>query len=127
MISQPTMDQLMKMMAYCNEYSFVIPSYNLKIPEQIVVSDYRPEKVFRLLRSGFMSYSGTGGQPQSKFPNVYIGGIKLEQPWIDRAYIALRTKIEEKIKTKANNSRLSRTRELLLKFNDLEFLVNKTS
>ena len=119
---QPTIDQLIQMMQFINEYSIVIPHYNLKLPDQATGYNFRPEKSFRLLRTGLMTYSGNGGDPKSKYPDITIGGITLPQPWIDRAYIHIVERIKEKLSSKIKRSKVNRLPELLLRFGGLNFL-----
>src|ERR1700733_1554887 len=103
MIFQPTIVELIQMMKYLNIWSFVIPSYNMKLPEQADGGNYRSEKVFRLLRSGLMNYNGSGDFTAGK-ADVHVGGIVLTQPWIDRAYIYLTKAIHIKVKKKTEHS-----------------------
>src|SRR5271165_6229935 len=120
---QPTIDHLKKMMEFCNDYSFVIPSYNLNLPPEASGVNYRPEKIFRLLRSGFMSYSGTGfSSTKGKLSDINVGGIPLTQQWIDRAYIFLSAKVKEKTKAKAGACKIKYIDQLLLRFGGCEFL-----
>src|SRR5579871_6525664 len=71
---QPTIIQLIQMMQYLNIWSFVIPSYNLQLPPEADGGNYRSEKIFRLLRSGLMNYSGSGDFTAGK-ADVHVGGI----------------------------------------------------
>jgi hypothetical protein len=118
--SQPTINQLIRMMEFCDEYSFIIPSYNLVIPEEAMGSKFRVETTFRLLRSGFMTYSGSSGK--GKIADINVGGIRLPQPWIDRAYILLSRRVKDKVKEKAIGCKMEHIQELLLRFGKVEFL-----
>lgn len=120
MTAQPTMQQLQKMMEFCNEYSFIIPSYNLVLPEQATGKNFRTEMTFRLLRSGFMTYSGSN--VQNRTADINVGGILLTQPWIDRAYILLASKVKNKIKEKTKDCKMEHIPELLLRFGGVGFL-----
>lgn len=122
MSDQPTIKQLIKMMEFIGEYSFIIPSYNLPLPIEADGENYRPEKVFRLLRSGLMSYSGSGGMPKGVLPDINRGGIKPTQQWIDRAYIFLIKKVQLRITTKTAQCKMEHIQELLLRFNGLDFI-----
>jgi len=120
-VGQPTIKQLVKMMEFCNEYSFVIPSYNLVLPEEATGSNFRSSSVFRLLRSGFMTYSGFGGA-NKRIADINIGGIPLPQQWIDRAYIFLSEQVKLKTKEKAVGWNMKHIPELLLKFGGCDFI-----
>ena len=126
MSTQPTVDQLVKMMEFCGDYSIVIPSYNLPLPEEISPSQFRSEKVFRLLRSGIMNYAGTNGYPRGNTQDVYIGGIKMQQAWIDRTYIFLVEKVKKRLNEKVgrNDSQMEHIKELLLRFGGCEFVID---
>ena len=118
-VGQPTIKQLVKMMEFCNEYSFIIPSYNLVFPEEATGANYRSTAVFRLLRSGFMTYSGCGADGRM---TINIGGIPLPQPWIDRAYIFLSERVKLRIKEKTIDWSMKHIPELMLKFSGCDFI-----
>jgi hypothetical protein len=120
---EPTIQQLDLMMDYLKLRSFVIPSYSMSFPTDIADFLYRPEKVFRLIWGGTMTYSGTGSKGNISLADVHIGGIKLTQPWIDRAYIHLVDLVTKDIERKIGNPpSFPRIGELLLRFHKLEFI-----
>jgi len=118
---QPTIKELISMMKFLNEYSFIIPSYSLVLPKEATGANYRTETTFRLLRSGFMTYSGSS-DGKNRSNDINVGGLQLTQPWIDRAYICLASKVRDKIKEKISRSTMEYIEELLLKFGECEFL-----
>lgn len=120
---EPTIQQLDLMMDYLKMRSFAIPSYSMPFPTDVADHLYRPEKVFRLIYGGTMTYSGFGDTGNVSLANVHLGGIKLTQPWIDRAYIHLADLVAKDIQRKTVSSpSFPHIGELLLRFHKLEFL-----
>jgi hypothetical protein len=120
---EPTIEQLIRMMEYLKVWSFVIPSYNMAFPAEIDNVYWRPEKVFRFLRSGIMTYSGSGDLHKA---DAHIGGVMPTQAWIDRAYIHLTQLVQGKVKLQMGKSTFPHIGELLLRFNGMDFIDNNT-
>lgn len=118
----PNLEKVILMMKYLKMGNYVIPHYNLELPCQVEGINYRAEKLFRLYANGSMSYFGyaSGTSPQA---SVIIDGLIPSQKFIDRAYMFLHDDIRDLIKERASNSKMPNVAQLILKFNDLEFIT----
>lgn len=114
-------DKILKMMEYLKIDSFVVPSYNLPVPKEIN-SHYRAEKVFRFLKNGTMTYRGMGG---GKTTDVVIPGIKADEEWLERIFNEMCEMVLQEVKNKTKNHKMKHADILLLKFNRLDFLIEK--
>ena len=123
LIADASMKEIRELMAYLKVWSLVIPHYNLPIPEEAEGANYRPDRTFRLLRSGTMTYSGTGGLP-ANITDVFIGGISPTGAWLTRAYLNLIDMVKEDIRKKIKGTMFhyDRLPELLLRFNGIDFV-----
>lgn len=123
MTLQPTTEQLIAMMNFLKEYAFVIPDSNLTLPPEVSGEHYRTNRVFRLLRTGMMSYVGENVGTSNQ---TFLHGIKMTQQWIDRAYILMLERIKQKLRINTKHCQMEHIQELLLRFNGLDFIDVKT-
>ena len=123
LIANASMKEIRELMAYLKVWALVVPHYNLPIPEEAEGANFRPDRAFRLLRAGTMTYSGTGGLP-ANMHDVFIGGIVPTSPWLTRAYLNLIDMVKEDIRKKIKGTMFhsGRLPELLLRFNGIDFI-----
>jgi hypothetical protein len=126
----PTLDKIYKMMEFLKLDSFVIPHYNLPLPFQADGDGYRPEKVFRLLNDGMMTYHGWGVLSNNTHRGpITITNIKPPERWIERAYVHLIIDCRVEVKRRTERSvrgkwsDYDKVRDLILKFNGLKEFV----
>lgn len=101
----------------------MVPHHNLELPPECDGNNYRPEKYFRLLRDGSMTYTGWGIVANRQMSsNVMHYGIKPNQKWIDRAYIFLVDEVKNRIKQNTMGCRMKYIEKLILKFNKIDFI-----
>ena len=116
-----TIDKIVKMMGYLNIEYYIIPHYNLETPEELRGDKlFRSEKVYTMYKTGFMSYKGYScgaGKPE-----VYMTGMMPPQAFLTRAYLHLLNDVDSKLKWKAAYSMMPNIRDLMVKFNGLDFI-----
>lgn len=122
----PTIDQVLKMMDFLQRDSFVIPYYDLPLPQEADYDNYRPNKVFTLINDGTMSYRGIGvndfsGNHDIRM-DIIITGIKPTQKWINRSYLFLCDDVMAKIRLKTQRATMRDIGKLILRFNGLSFI-----
>lgn len=122
-VENASMENIVRMIDFLKKDSFVIPHYNMQMPEEANGDNFRPEKSFRLHKDGYITYYGSGGIPKQIKPDICKYSIKANQAWLDRAYVHLADDVREKIKKTIEGFAFSkRFAKLILKFNGLDFL-----
>lgn len=117
------------MMDYMKIESFVIPHHQLPLPDEAWGHGFRPEKVFRLFRTGFMSYKGFGHVPRRVKPDIEVI-LSASPRFIERAYIFLLDDVRDKVKKIVKSgASISFSDDivkdrcyLILRFNDMKFV-----
>lgn len=119
----PSLDRLIIMMEYMGKDYFVIPHHNMEMPPDADGFGFRSEKMFRLMKDGTMTYTGWGWDPRTRNNGtIVVDNIKLDQRWIDRAYVFLIVDVRRKLRKAAASSSMKNVIDLIKKFNKLEFV-----
>jgi hypothetical protein len=116
-----TIDKIVRMMTYLNIEYYIVPHYHLEAPEILRNEKFfRSEKIYTLYRTGYMSYKGYPCGVAK--PEVYMSGLTPPQPFLTRVYLHLMTDVNTKLKWKTQGSLMPNVRDLMVKFNGLEFV-----
>jgi hypothetical protein len=119
-----TMEKINKLMTYLGMDSYIIPHYQLSMPDVVNGANFRPEKIFRLHRDGTMSYKGYGYGKIAR--DVELFGIKPDQRYLTRAYIEMIGEVRKKVKYYARRGGIPNLEYLILKFNGIDFIGDTT-
>lgn len=118
-----TLDKVIAMMKFLGYTSYIIHHDGLPLPSVADGDNYRQTKIFRLYSSGTLYYHGTGYRVMGKdVPNIDIFEIDPPQAFIDRAYSFIISTVRNKITSKTKDTGMKRIKELILKFNGLDFI-----
>jgi hypothetical protein len=111
-------------MSYLGIDSYIVPHYNLPLPEEASGSNFRPEKIFRLYRNGTMSYQGYGYGATMK--NIQIDNIVPSERYLTRVYLHMVGEARRRAKHRAKFGGIPNLEHLILKFNGIDFIDGET-
>lgn len=116
----PSVDKLIAMMDYLGIEAYTVPHFNLKMLKEADGENYRAEKIFKFHNNGTISYYGWS--PTAIKENIKIEGITPTDQYINRIYIYMVDDVKAKIIRKTERCKMNYVRDLILKFNSLDFI-----
>lgn len=123
------LDKIDKMMIFLRIGNFDVPAYNLELPVEANGSRYRSEKRFRYHKATrAITYNGWNIDWHSlagpKNDNIEIHGIGPTLPIAKRIYSFLMSECLSGIRKRTAKSVIENVVDLVLWFNDLEFIID---
>jgi hypothetical protein len=115
-------DNIITMMNFLGADGFEVSANDLTLPKEAVFNNYRPTQTFTLKKNMTLVYRGWNGFHQL---DITVADIEPPQAYLARAYINLINACRNKIKKQAETSDMDRLAFLLVKFNNLNFIVNR--
>lgn len=121
-IANPMLNDIVRMMRFLDIETYVIPHWNMELPEEAMGENFRPDKVFRLFKNGTMSYTGSGSVPKISRPDISIVGMKVPDRYLERSYRFMKDDCAKKIVQSTKNIKMDNAASLIVKFNKLSFI-----
>lgn len=121
-------DKIFRLMDYLHKTYYIFPTYKLPLLPEADGINYRPERIFKFIRDGTISYYGMGydtSRPSLYKDNVKVHGIMPNETYLNRIYEHIADDVRVGIRRRVIFSKMKYAEKLVLKFNNIEFINNK--